>query len=66
MRGQESMESTRSVVGMEEWTARGDNLTIPVADAKAHRHAGTHNFISPVAMRLGETPVLIPNTMVKP
>ena len=32
---------------------------------KAHRHAGKANFIFPVAMRLGDTPVLIPNTMVK-
>ena len=32
---------------------------------KAPRRGGTDNFIFPVAMRLGETPVLIPNTMVK-
>ena len=32
---------------------------------KAPRHAGTNNLTFPVAMRLGDTPVLIPNTMVK-
>ena len=32
---------------------------------KAHYHAGTNNLTFPVVMRLGETPVLIPNTMVK-
>ena len=45
--------------------ARRHNSKIPVADAKADRHAGRHNYKIPVAMRLGETPVLIPNTMVK-
>ena len=33
--------------------------------AKRTANRETHNFILPVAMRLGDTPVLIPNTMVK-
>ena len=32
---------------------------------KAHRCRVHYNLIFPVAMRLGDTPVLIPNTMVK-
>ena len=34
--------------------------------ANGRRAATTHNFTIPVAMRLGDTPVPIPNTTVKP
>ena len=37
----------------------------PVAVRKAHHHSGEYKFIFPVAMRLRETPVPIPNTKVK-
>ena len=38
---------------------------VPAQVRKAHHQLGTDNFIIPVAIRLGETPVPIPNTMVK-
>ncbi len=40
-------------------------FTIPVADAGRNAIGGENTFTIPVAMRPGETPVLIPNTMVK-
>ena len=38
---------------------------IPVVRRKVYCQTGIHKFTFPVAMRLGETPVPIPNTMVK-
>ena len=63
------MESMRSMVGMDERTARGERREttegIPVAYAQSASLTEGFRKKIPVAMRLGETPVLIPNTMVK-
>ena len=43
---------------------RSGSVVILAANAEAWRRI--YNMMIPVAMRLGETPVPIPNTMVKP
>ena len=40
-------------------------FNISEGDSKIYRLQKNNNFIFPVAIRLGETPVPIPNTMVK-
>ena len=53
------------VRGFGAWTNLWTTKTFRWRMRKAHHHAGEDNLTFPVVMRLGETPVLIPNTMVK-